>query len=1267
VKPSIPSFIYEQFQKNQKHGLFKATTLFIDISGFTPLTESLLKHGKTGAEILSEILDDIFVPITTLVYERGGMIPYFAGDAFVAIFENEQALEVADIAMQIKRGFCSRPSFSTPLGKYAVSLRIGLSYGFVEWGIVGDDIKTFYFKGTATERAINAQQKAEPNTIVFDEWFKEIFYTGNTIQVDIEAIDTPFYILKDLNITYDDQAFDTSIEYNENELQSTPSVIRNQIFFERSVLTHFLPESVVDFNHKGEFREVVSVFIAFENMNSYEDINMVGTIVLNCFKTYNGYFKEIDFGDKGCMMVGFFGAPIAYEQQISRALDCVLAIKSALEPLQKTKPYRMRAGITLGVTYAGVIGSKMRCQYGVIGDKVNLAARIMQKSGDNEILTDRNIATTLQYEFIEKGVMQYKGVAADTAIFSLKSKSLLEKTPFLGNIVGRDAELAMLLEQITIGLNGEGNQILCIYGEAGIGKSRLLFELNQNVNTCLKMTWATCPSDQILRKPFNPFIYFLKNYFKQNSMQTALENKLVFEKIFNQLVRNLPPTEGGELKRTQSLIAAQLGILYPDSLWEHLDAKGRYDNTIAALIYFFKGLSYQQPLVIELEDAHWLDNDSVSFLGKYIAKIKNAPIVVIASFRYNDDGTKPMPFPFNPTMPVYELDLTGFKPDDLLELAHQKLRGDIQAELLDFLWRTGNGNAFYTEQILDYLNENNLLIFKDEAWTVKDTQIKTLASVSAILTARIDRLSTILKETVKTAAVIGREFDIPILAEVMLSNEEYIRHNGNGKIMLKEQVINAERNHIWRSMSELRYIFHHTLLRETAYDMQLTIRLRELHELTACAIEKLYYDKIEERYIDLAFHFERAENRPKAVEYLTKAAEKARQNYQNKQALDLYNRLLKNETDEINIIKIWVKKGGINQLIGNWQEAEACYKEALILSKNKTKNILGLTHDALGVLLMLRGDYPTAQKFLERAAAYFEQSIDNQGIATAYGNLGNLHFRQGVYEMAKDYFNRSLEISRENDFKINPQLVANLGLTYMNQGNFTEGVHCLETELSHFELENDLIAKAILYVNLGIIWFERGHNDAALDCLKRGLVLSQELGNKQLTSIALGCIGQVYLEKEDKIQAEKYLQQDFQLVEELGDKQGLAIISELMGRFEFKNNNLEKADQYFQQSLSISRKINYPKGIAKALLGLGEIQYFKEAYVSADTFFEEAIEICRNIHNNIVLGYCLIFKNKTWAAQGKEIDKIEEELYKIAQQLGSERLNAYVENFKTYA
>jgi predicted ATPase len=182
----------------------------------------------------------------------------------------------------------------------------------------------------------------------------------------------------------------------------------------------------------------------------------------------------------------------------------------------------------------------------------------------------------------------------------------------------------------------------------------------------------------------------------------------------------------------------------------------------------------------------------------------------------------------------------------------------------------------------------------DNQWTVKDKTVKISNSISAILTARIDRLSIILKETVKAAAVIGREFELPVLSEVILQHDEYVRRNGNGQVVLREQIQNAEKGQIWRAMNELRYIFRHSLLRETVYDMQMRTRLRELHFMIAKAIEKVYADSIEQRYVDLAFHYEQAEIKLKTNEYLKKAADFARRNFQNLQALEFYDRLLKN-------------------------------------------------------------------------------------------------------------------------------------------------------------------------------------------------------------------------------------------------------------------------------------------------------------------------------------------------------------------------------------
>ena len=209
-------------------------------------------------------------------------------------------------------------------------------------------------------------------------------------------------------------------------------------------------------------------------------------------------------------------------------------------------------------------------------------------------------------------------------------------------------------------------------------------------------------------------------------------------------------------------------------------------------------------------------------------------------------------------------------------------------------------------------------------------------------------------------------------------------------------------------MNELRYIFKHSLLRETVYDMQLTTRLRELHRLTATAIEKLYPESIEERYVDLAFHYGQAEVEDKTNEYLEKAANYAQQSFQNLQALEFYDRLLSNLEKNgapVDRIKILLKKGSVMELIGQWDNCEKVYEQALDLARNLAEEkLLGRTNLSLGRLLMLKGNYDSAKTHMELALTYFERVQNDQGIYKTFGNLGNLFFRQGHYEDATALF-----------------------------------------------------------------------------------------------------------------------------------------------------------------------------------------------------------------------------------------------------------------------
>ena len=203
---------------------------------------------------------------------------------------------------------------------------------------------------------------------------------------------------------------------------------------------------------------------------------------------------------------------------------------------------------------------------------------------------------------------------------------------------------AVLPAETGNGVNRDGKAGL--FGEAGIGKSRLSYELRRRLRDTMAVSWFGCASDQILRKPFNPFIYFLKNYFDQSPENTPERNKELFEQNFLELQYELTESQHPEadavrreIARTQSVLAAMVGINYPGTLWEQLDARGRYQNALAAMANLFVAESLLQPVVIELEDGHWYDDMSREFLAQFARRAQAYPLLFLVTSRYEDDGT----------------------------------------------------------------------------------------------------------------------------------------------------------------------------------------------------------------------------------------------------------------------------------------------------------------------------------------------------------------------------------------------------------------------------------------------------------------------------------------------------------------------------------------------------------------------------------------------------------------------------------------------------
>ena len=1207
--------------------------MFADLSGFTRLTDRLMRHGTEGAEELSEVLNHIFQPTVALVYEQGGFIPYFAGDSFTAIFpfNNNQEAQVAALrVIHTARSMISRfereqADPGSVLSEHQIGLKVGLSAGEVHWGIVGDRRKAYYFRGAPIDACAEAQTKAGSLQIVCDA---EMLRLTNPSVTGCTPVDGQFSLL---NVSPD------------FSIAALPDLKKVRLPDpDPEIMSAFFPREVYESNAIGEFRNVVSVFLSFEGVESHEALNHFASVVLDQSEIFGGYFKEIDFGDKGGVMFCLFGAPVSFENNTERALEYIGAIQEELRGLESLTGARYRIGITAGQAFTGVIGSKERCQYAAVGARVNLGARLMSRAEWGQVMADENVSRNRNFKFSQVGDGQFKGFENAIPFYTLTGRNLAGKASFSGEYFGRATELRQLTDFSRPLRENKFCGVVYVFGEAGIGKSRFSYEFRRLLRETGNVTWLSCQSDQILRKQFNPFIYLLKNYFDQSPENTPERNRELFEQNFLELQYELtecthPEADAvrREIARTQSVLAAMVGIQYPGSLWEQLDARGRYQNGLAAMSNLFVAESLLQPVVIELEDAHWYDDMSREFLSQFIRRATSYPLLFLSTSRYEDDGNRTYIFKQQILdeigCPFTEVDLNFLQASDLRAFAESRLGGPMHPDLFELIQRMTQGNPFYIEQMSEYFLESNLLKSVDGVLQLKNQDVQINDSVKEIMMARIDRLSGLVKETVKAAAVIGREFELPVLSVVMAKQEDFVRRNGDLDSVLREQVQSAEKWQVWYAMNELRYIFRHSLLREAAYDMQLRTRLRELHHDIAEAIEQLYPES-EERYVDLAFHYEQAEDEKKTNKYLEKAARYSQRNFLNRQALSFYNKMIDNLLEINNrsnkVLKLLLRKGAVLELVGQWEEGEKNYRDAL--SRAAALNdwqLMGRSYRRLGQLLMLRGNYPEAKTNLDEAVRCFEQANDQIGIAKTFGNLGTFHFRQGGYEPAKTWYARAIEINRSLQRAAeNTAIVANLGLIFMNQGHYDEGIRWLEEQLETAEKAADKQGLTSLYTNLGIVYLEKGALDSALLCLERGLALSEELGNKLFMTICIGSIGSVWERKGDYTRAMQNFERDLQLAEELGDKQGMAIACGLIGDLLSVIGEFDKSVGYLEKTLGLSRELNYKKGIAKALNTLGDTWFYKGDLVRSINYYNEAIEYARDMGNRLVLGYSLIEK-----------------------------------------
>lgn len=1170
----VPSFISDQFERGHFQGRFNATTLFIDISGFTATTNALMQYGTNGAEVMAQVMRAIFNPLVDQVHEWGGFIANFAGDAFTAIFldnEPESHVRALRAAVEIQAYMRNQPMHSTKYGEFLFAVKTGLADGEVEWGVLRpgkikpNQVASYYFSGSAIDGCAKAEHQAKAGDLILSLplWEK---LTGCVAGVRV-------------NGHFRVESVDQDALYR--------AAVVGSIMIPATSPESFVVEAIRQQITSGEFRPVLTLFLQLASIETHEQLAEFVQTVFRLQGQYGGHLNTIDFGDKGCTLLLFWGMPTSFENDVERALNFVWGLK-------QEAVLSFRAGVTYRVMYAGFVGADSRQEYSCYGRGVNLAARLMMSAPEGSVWLDVRTARQGEQRFrIESlGRFAYKGFEKRQPTYVLLEPKLSGGRFFEGQLVGREAELTRLVGGLNRVFEGAPAGITIVRGEAGIGKSRLVHTAKKNWRQSAPgpFKWLLGQTDQILQQSLNPFRYLLQHYFRREPATPF--TKAEFEAVFDPLVADVADSElVEELERTRSFLAAILGVTWPGSLYSQLEPKARFENTLNALRVFFQAESRRQPLVIQIEDVQWLDNDSVTFITYMRGYMAGFAMALLLTSR---PGTPPKLLD-----EAKLIDLTPLNKTHLNDLTFSILGQPAAPPLLDLLEQRTDGNPFFVEQTLHYLNEQNLLTATGEGLqpaSVTDLILPT--DVRTILTSRIDRLAPTVKDTVQTAAILGREFETPILDRI------------RAPVETQTSVSHATQAGVWVAMNETRYLFKHALMRDAAYGMQLVSHRRQLHQRAARVIEKYNQDNIEAYYGALAYHYEQAvdeaapaEVRQKACTYLELAGDLAREAFQNTTAINYYQRLLTLQEQHSNDLalkekrKDVLRKQGIIWVgIGELNSAEQAFRESLDLAKAmQSFESLALAQRELGRILALRGDFGLAMTYHQAALSYFQSNNHDEGHAKTLREIGVTYWRNKQLTKAIEQYRDALQIYElTNDRPGKAQVMGLLGIALRGDGQYAQALVTYKDAQEIQEELGDIQNLADLLGNMGFLYWRLGDYEQAERAYNKALTLSQKAGSTRAGARNLGNLGLVYRDKGDYGEALKHLDQAVELAQKLQSHVFLCPLLVYKASVLLADNQLETAQAVNEQGLDFAIQLNYQEFIfnarvqnAKIALALG--------------------------------------------------------------------------------
>jgi predicted ATPase/class 3 adenylate cyclase len=1231
------------------------TALFADISGFTPLTEALADKlgSRDGAEVLTRLLNKVYDALIAEIDAAGGSVLGFAGDAVTCWFDDTgdggwgmgdgraspppfphlvapAAQRAVSCALALQRVMNDFAVLALPGGiRATIALKVAVTSGPARRFVVGDPSIQLLdaLAGATIVRLAIAEHLARAGDVVLDLATLDQF--GGALPIAEWRTDPStherFAILA--------PAAQPPTSGERNGAPAIPADVLGQFLALNAQFEQTRPWLLPPVYERlaaglGEFltelRPSAALFLRFDGID-YDGDPAAGARldayirwVQGVLARYDGALLQLTIGDKGSYLYAGFGAPLAHENFAQRAARAALDLRApppAFAFIESTQ-----IGLSQGTMRAGAYGGTTRRTYGVLGDDVNLAARLMQRAAPGEVLVSGRLQAALAGE---RGLrhddglaleplapMRLKGLAEPLPVFRLASAReravRLTEPVFALPMIGRAEELARIERAIEQTLKGQG-QVVGIIAEAGLGKSRLLGEgIRLARRHGLRAFGGACQSHGI-GTPYLVWSTIWRAFFDLNPEAPVRRQTRLLEGA----IEDLAPDRADALP----LLGPLLELPLPENDFSSaLEPQFRKSALHALLLDCLRAAAHEAAedgggLLLVLEDLHWIDpasHELLELVGRAIAEL---PVLIVLAYRPPD--LLRLQTPRIEALPHFvRIDLGPLTPAQSHEVVHAKLRqllpgrkGVMPPALAKRIVERAQGNPFYVEELLNYLHDRAIDLSDPAALR----SIELPSSLQTLVLSRIDQLTEPQKATLKVASVVGRLFRLAWLHGAFPELGKRAALHADLNVLAQLELTPQE-----APEPELAYLFRHIVTQEVAY-ASLTARARaRLHQQLARYLERL--DAA--RYLDLlAFHYDHGVDLGKRREYLRRAGEAAAARYANDEARDYLGRALAltPQSDPAERFRLLLVREQVENLAGAREQQARDLADLAILAE-------ALDDDARRAEVALRqanyayrvGDSPAAIAAAGRAATLGQVVGASALAAAARRQWAWALLRQGEIAAAREQAQASLELARAaGDRKGEALTLGTLGAVAWYADDYRAARAAYEQSLQICRAIGHRQGEGLVLGNLGLAASSQGDYMAARAAYEQTKRIAREIGDRMGEGWALGVLGDAALALGDIAAAHAAYQQSLAIRREIGDRQGqgwalggLALTCHAQG-------DQPAAAEYAELALVLARAIGDRDWEAFALTVLGHARLDLGQPSEAQDAYREALDIRR--------------------------------------------------------